>query len=107
MVTRPVPRTERRTATRRCPAALLAPDRKPARSAEFEPVGTHQAYRQQGLSSALLQHGRHEARSAGATRITVNCLGGAVHQAARGLYYSVGFQAFTRDVPQVKHAPSE
>ena len=75
------------------------------RSAEFEPVGTHQAYQQRGLGKALLQHGLHVARAAGAIRMTVSCLGGAAHQAARGLYHSVGFRPFTQDAPQIKHAP--
>lgn len=74
------------------------------RTAEFEPVGTHQSYRRQGLSSALLLHGMHLAREAGAAEMTVSCLGAPAHPVARGLYYSVGFREFTRDAPQIKLA---
>ncbi len=74
------------------------------RTAEFEPVGTHQGFRRQGLGRALLLHGMHRAREAGATRMIVSCLGGAAHPAARGLYEGVGFREFTRDVPQIKPA---
>ncbi|HEX3649840.1 MAG TPA: GNAT family N-acetyltransferase [Pseudonocardiaceae bacterium] len=72
------------------------------RVAEFEPVGTHPRYRRLRLGSALLYHGMHRARAAGAGTMIVNCLGGSAHPAARGLYYGVGFRQFTRDVPQVR-----
>ncbi|MGA5560099.1 GNAT family N-acetyltransferase [Streptomyces platensis] len=36
------------------------------RTAEFEPVGTHPDYRRLGLGRALLLHGMHLARDAGA-----------------------------------------
>jgi ribosomal protein S18 acetylase RimI-like enzyme len=72
------------------------------RTAEFEPVGTHRDYRRRGLGQALLRHGMDRARLAGATRMLVACLGGAAHPAAKGLYYSVGFREFTRDVPYRK-----
>lgn len=72
------------------------------RTAEFEPVGTHRDYRRQGLGSALLLHGIHKAREAGATRMTVACLGAPAHPAARGLYLGVGFREFTRDAPYIK-----
>jgi GNAT superfamily N-acetyltransferase len=71
---------------------------------EFEPVGTHQGYRRQGLGSALLRHGMRRARAAGATRVHVSCLAGAAYPAARGPYYGVGFRPFTRDVPHIKAA---
>lgn len=71
-------------------------------TAEFEPVGTHQGYRRRGLGKALLLHGMRTARDAGARRMLVACLGAAGHPAARGLYYSVGFEPFTREVPHVK-----
>jgi len=74
------------------------------RTAEFEPVGTHQGYQRQGLGSALLRHGMHLAREAGATRMIVSSLGAPAYTEARGLYYGVGFRQFTRDVPQIKHA---
>ncbi|MFI6562215.1 GNAT family N-acetyltransferase [Streptomyces sp. NPDC050534] len=74
------------------------------RTAEFEPVGTHPDYRRRGLGRAMLLHGMHLAREAGARHTTVACLGAPGHPAARGLYYSVGFCRFTRDVPLVKRA---
>lgn len=74
------------------------------RIAQFEPVGTHPAYRRQGLGRAMLLHGMHLAREAGATRMAVVCLGAPGHPGARGLYYGVGFRMFTRDAPLVKPA---
>jgi GNAT superfamily N-acetyltransferase len=68
------------------------------KAAEFEPVGTHPGFRRRGLGRALLLHGMHVARDAGATQMTVACLGAAEHPSARGLYYSVGFRYFSRDV---------
>ncbi len=73
-------------------------------TAQFEPVGTHPGYRRLGLARAMLLHGMHGARAAGATHMTVACLGALGHPAARGMYYSVGFRAFTRDVPLIKTA---
>ncbi|HEY3871891.1 MAG TPA: GNAT family N-acetyltransferase [Actinocrinis sp.] len=73
------------------------------RSAEFEPVGTHRDYRRQGLGTALLLHGMYKARAAGATRMTVACVGAPAFPAARGLYLGVGFHEFTRDAPFIKH----
>lgn len=74
------------------------------RAAEFEPVGTHRDFRRRGLGAALLRHGMRLARAAGADRMLVACLGGTAHPAARGLYESLGFRRFTRDLPQVKTA---
>jgi GNAT superfamily N-acetyltransferase len=68
------------------------------KTAEFEPVGTHPDYRRRGLGRALLLHGMHLARDAGATQMTVACLGAPEHPNARGLYYSVGFHYFSRDI---------
>lgn len=76
------------------------------RTAEFEPVGTHPAYRRRGLARAMLLHGMHLVRAAGATHATVACLGAPGHPGARGLYYSVGFRPFTRDAPLIKEAVS-
>jgi GNAT superfamily N-acetyltransferase len=45
------------------------------KTAEFEPVGTHPGYRRLGLGTAMLRHGMHLARAAGATYMTVPCLG--------------------------------
>jgi ribosomal protein S18 acetylase RimI-like enzyme len=67
------------------------------RSAEFEPVGTYPDYRRMGLARAMLLHAMHAARDAGARHMTVACLGAPGHRNARGLYRSVGFQAFSRD----------
>lgn len=72
------------------------------RTAEFEPVGTHPQYRRLGLGRAMLLHGMHLAREAGAGHMTVACLGAPGHPGARGLYYSVGFRKFTWDVPLLK-----
>lgn len=72
------------------------------RTAEFEPVGTHPAYRRRGLARAMLLHGLRRARAAGATHATVACLGAPGHPAARGLYYSVGFRKASRDAPLIK-----
>ena len=77
------------------------------RTAEFEPVGTHPGYRKRGLGRALLLHGMRLAREAGADEMTVACLGAPAHQAARRLYYSVGFAPFTRDAPHVRRAVPE
>lgn len=68
------------------------------KTAEFEPVGTHPGFRRRGLGRALLLHGMHVARDAGATQMTVACLGAPEHPDARGLYYGVGFRYFSRDV---------
>ncbi|WAL63822.1 GNAT family N-acetyltransferase [Amycolatopsis cynarae] len=72
------------------------------KTAEFEPVGTHPGYRRRGLARAMLLHGMHRARAAGATHATVACLGAPGHPEARGLYYSVGFRELSRDAPLVK-----
>lgn len=75
-----------------------------SRTAEFEPVGTHPAYRRQGLATVLLWHGMHKARQAGADTMLVACVGAAAHPAARDLYYGVGFTPISRDVPHVRRA---
>jgi ribosomal protein S18 acetylase RimI-like enzyme len=72
------------------------------KTAQFEPVGTHPDYRRQGLGRAMLLHGMRLAQQAGAHHMTVACLGAPGHPRARGLYDSVGFRAFTRDVPLIK-----
>jgi ribosomal protein S18 acetylase RimI-like enzyme len=74
------------------------------RTAEFEPVGTHPGYRRLGLGTAMLWHGMHLARDAGATHMTVACLGAPGHPNARGLYYGVGFRPISRDAPLIKPA---
>lgn len=74
-------------------------------TAEFEPVGTHPAYRRLGLATAMLWHGMRLARDAGASEMTVACLGARGHPSARGLYYGVGFRELSRDAPRIKRAP--
>ena len=74
------------------------------RTAEFEPVGTHPDFRRRGIGRALQLHGMRLARAAGAEYMLVACLGGPAHQAARAMYYSVGFRPLSRDLPQVKPA---
>ena len=74
------------------------------RTAEFEPVGTHPDYRRRGLGRALLLHGMRVARDAGATEVTVACVGAPARPAARNLYYSVGFEFLNRDLAHVKRA---
>jgi GNAT superfamily N-acetyltransferase len=71
------------------------------KTAQFEPVGTHPGYRRLGLARAMLLHGMHLARAAGATHMPVACLGAPGHPQARGLYYSVGFREVTRDAPLI------
>ncbi|VVJ18104.1 Acetyltransferase [Amycolatopsis camponoti] len=71
---------------------------------EFEPVGTHPGYRRLGLGRAMMLHGLHRARAAGARHATVACLGAPGHPRARGLYYGVGFREISRDAPLLKTA---
>jgi ribosomal protein S18 acetylase RimI-like enzyme len=72
------------------------------KTVEFEPVGTHPDYRRLGLARAMMLHGMHLARVAGAAHATVVCLGAAGHPAARGLYYGLGFRELSRDAPLIK-----
>jgi len=72
------------------------------KTAEFEPVGTHPDFRRLGLARAMLLHGMHLARGAGATHMTVACPGAAGHPKARGLFYSVGFRELVRDAPLIR-----
>ncbi|WP_027940812.1 GNAT family N-acetyltransferase [Amycolatopsis taiwanensis] len=74
------------------------------RTAEFEPVGTHREFRRQGLGTALQLHGMQLARSVGADRMLVACLGAPAHPAARNMYYGVGFRELSHDVPLIKVA---
>jgi ribosomal protein S18 acetylase RimI-like enzyme len=72
------------------------------KTVEFEPVGTHPDYRRLGLARAMMLHGMHRARAAGATHATVVCLGAPGHPNARGLYYGLGFRELSRDAPLIK-----
>ncbi|HEY3481633.1 MAG TPA: GNAT family N-acetyltransferase, partial [Streptomyces sp.] len=72
------------------------------KTVEFEPVGTHPDYRRLGLARAMVLHGMHLARAAGATHATVVCLGAPGHPKARALYYGLGFRELSRDVPLIK-----
>lgn len=74
------------------------------KSIEFEPVGTHPNYRRLGLARAMMLHGMHLARAAGAEHATVVCVGSPGQPAARGLYYGLGFREISRDVPLIKPA---
>ncbi len=76
-----------------------------SRTAEFEPVGTHRDYRRQGLATALMWHGMHQARAAGADTMLVACVGSNARPAARELYFGVGFTPLSRDVPYIQRAP--
>jgi GNAT superfamily N-acetyltransferase len=76
------------------------------RTAEFEPVGTHPGYRRRGLARAMLLHGMHLARAAGATHTTVACLGAPGYPKARALFYGVGFRRLSRDAPLIKPKPA-
>jgi hypothetical protein len=49
----------------------------------------------------MLLHGMQLARAAGATQMTVACLGAPGHPEARGLYDSVGFRELSRDAPLI------
>lgn len=72
------------------------------KTVEFEPVGTHPDYRRLGLARAMMLHGMHLARVAGATHATVVCLGAPGHPRARGLYYGLGFRELSRDAPLIR-----
>lgn len=74
------------------------------KTVEFEPVGTHPGHRRRGLGRAMMLHGMHRARAAGALHATVACLGAPGHPKAKGLYLGVGFRELSRDVPLVKTA---
>jgi ribosomal protein S18 acetylase RimI-like enzyme len=74
------------------------------KTVEFEPVGTHPGYRRLGLGRAMMLHGMHRARAAGARHATVACLGAPGHPNARGLYFGVGFRELSRDAPLIKTA---
>jgi GNAT superfamily N-acetyltransferase len=72
------------------------------RTAEFEPVGTHPGFRRQGLARAMMLHGMQQAKKAGATRVTVACLGAPGHPRARRLYFGLGFRELSRDAPMIR-----
>ncbi len=69
---------------------------------EFEPVGTHPGYRRLGLARAMMLHGMHRARAAGATHATVACVGAPGRPGPRRLYYGLGFRELSRDAPLIK-----
>jgi ribosomal protein S18 acetylase RimI-like enzyme len=71
-------------------------------TAEFEPVGTHSEYRRQGLARAMLLHGMHLARAAGANHMTVVCDGAPALNGPRDLYYGLGFRKLSQDAPLIK-----
>jgi GNAT superfamily N-acetyltransferase len=77
------------------------------KTVEFEPVGTHPDYRRLGLAHAMMLHGMHLARDAGATHATVVCAGAPVRPGPRALYYGLGFRELSRDVPLIKAATAD
>jgi ribosomal protein S18 acetylase RimI-like enzyme len=74
------------------------------KTVEFEPVGTHPDYRRLGLAKAMMLHGMHLARAAGATHATVVCLGTPEHSGTQRLYFGLGFRELSRDAPLIKTA---
>jgi ribosomal protein S18 acetylase RimI-like enzyme len=72
------------------------------KTVEFEPVGTHPDYRRLGLAKAMMLHGMHLARAAGATHATVVCLGTPEHSGTQRLYFGLGFRELSRDAPLIK-----
>ena len=74
------------------------------KTVEFEPVGTHPDYRRLGLARAMMLHGMHLARAAGAAHATVVCKGAPGRPGPRALYYGVGFRELSRDAPLIKTA---
>jgi GNAT superfamily N-acetyltransferase len=56
----------------------------------FEPVGTHQDYQRQGFGRAIMLHGLQKMIDAGMKSASVAHFGS--NEAARGLYYSLGFR---------------
>jgi ribosomal protein S18 acetylase RimI-like enzyme len=77
------------------------------KTVEFEPVGTHPGYRRRGLARAMMLHGMHLARAAGATHATVVCGGAPGNPGPRALYYGLGFREISRDVPLIKPAAAK
>jgi ribosomal protein S18 acetylase RimI-like enzyme len=69
---------------------------------EFEPVGTHPAYRRRGLARGMLLQAMHRARAVGALHALVACLGAPGIPAARELYHGLGFREISRDAPLIK-----
>jgi hypothetical protein len=69
---------------------------------ETDPASLGDAGSWTQLNERDLTDGMHLARAAGATHVTVACLGAPGHPRARLLYYSVGFREFTRDAPLIK-----
>jgi GNAT superfamily N-acetyltransferase len=86
-------------------SAIMWLDEK-KQTAKFEPVGTHPDFRRQRLGRALLLHGMHKARGAGATRMLVGCASSPKNPAGKALYSSIGFREFTRDLPHRRAASS-
>jgi ribosomal protein S18 acetylase RimI-like enzyme len=65
------------------------------RCGEFEPVGTHAAFRGQGIGKAVMLEGLRRLQSLGATSAIVNTNNG--NDPARRLYESVGFRLIAED----------
>jgi GNAT superfamily N-acetyltransferase len=65
---------------------------------EFEPMGTHPDFRQQGLGAAVCRYALRRLQRVGARQAIVYAGGRDVDEGARVLYESVGFRRHTRDV---------
>lgn len=68
-------------------------------SGEFEPVGTHPAFRQQGLARAASLFAMQRLKALGATSAAVSCRGDDDYPIPAKLYASVGFRRVLRDIP--------
>lgn len=80
-------------------ASVLAWFDERAGLGEFEPVGTHPAFRQQGLARAANLFAMQRLKSLGATLVAVACRGDDAYPIPARLYASVGFRRLYRDVP--------
>ena len=67
---------------------------------EFEPVGTHSAFRGKGLGKAVMLEGLRRLKSSGMETAIVGST--ADNQASRKLYESVGFEVYGREYEYVK-----
>jgi GNAT superfamily N-acetyltransferase len=63
---------------------------------EFEPVGTHPAYRRRGLGAAVCSFALTRLHGEGAQKAIVYARGGDADRPARALYESMGFRQHTR-----------
>jgi len=66
---------------------------------EFEPVGTHPAFRQQGIARAANLFATQRLKALGATSAAVSCRGDDDYPIPSKPYASVGFRRVFRDIP--------